>query len=184
MRKIQIILLTLIPTLVFSQQASVEKQIFEAQIGLFGVWGHYEHSVQRTTSVRYEIGLDNGWFLDSDNTVFYLAPALSVEPRFYYNFDKRISRSKRIKNNSGNYLSMFVRFHPNWFIISNKKLAEVVPDISIIPSWGLKRCIGENFNFELTAGLGGRYYFAKNNGYTSNYWEMDWNFTVRFGYTF
>ena len=175
-----IILFIIVPFFVQAQNASVENKLFGFQTGLFGIWGHYEKKVQNNISLRSEIGFDNGVWQNADNSVgFFLVPALIAEPRYYYNLDKRIEKSKRISSNSANYLSLFLRYHPDWFVISNKSTGSVIPDFSIIPTWGLRRSIGQRFNFETSLGLGYRFYFDSDN---SN--ELDLNLTVRLGYNF
>lgn len=175
-----LILFIIVPFFVQAQNASVEKRLFGLQAGLFGIWGHYEKKVQNKISLRSEIGFDNGIWQNTDNSVgFFLVPALIAEPRFYYNLDKRIEKTKRTSSNSANYLSLFLRYHPDWFVISNKPTGTVIPDFSIIPTWGLRRGIGQSFNFETALGMGYRFYSDSNNSK-----ELDVNFTVRFGYTF
>ncbi len=111
-------------------------------------------------------------------------PTLSVESRWYYNRKKRIEKTKRIDNNAGNYLALQTRYIPDWFVISNYDVGNVIPDIAIIPTWGLRRSIGRHFNFEFSVGLGYRYVFAKSAGFAKNEGKADFNLGLRFGYHF
>ena len=169
----------------FSQQVSIEEKVFGLQAGLFGIWGHGEFKVQNQIAIKGEFGFENGFGQTyNNNTVYFLFPTLVVEPKWYFNLEKRQTKQKRIDGNSGNYFSLFMRYHPDWFVISNVKFGSVVPDFSIIPTWGFRRKITNHFNFEMALGLGYRYYFAKGHGYSSNRGETALNFTLRFGYIF
>jgi len=175
-----LILFIIIPFFAQAQNASVENKLFGLQTGLFGIWGHYEKKVQNKVSLRSEIGFDNGFWQNSNRRIgFFLVPALIAEPRFYYNLDKRIEKFKNISSNSANCLSLFLRYHPDWFVISNKPTGSVIPDFSIIPTWGLRRSIGQRFNFETSLGIGYRFYFDSGNSK-----ELDMNLTVRIEYNF
>jgi len=172
-------------TLAKGQDISVEQSIFGIQTGLLGIWGHNEFRMSNELAFRSEIGLDGGIFGGSyyEGTGFFLIPLLAIEPRWYYNMNKRASKEKRTDGNSANFLSLRIAYHPNWFMISNQDV-DVVSDISIIPSWGLRRNLGQHFNFETGAGIGYVYYFAKNAGYSENEGEVTINILFKIGYKF
>ena len=64
--------------------------------------------------------------------------------------------------NQGNFLSIKTSYHPDWFVISNYDNINIISDISIIPTWGIRRNIGKHFNSE--TGIGYRYILAKMQG--------------------
>ena len=73
-------------------------------------------------ALRGELGLDAGfWGGDFVDDGFILAPVITIEPRFYYNFKKRVEKSKRIDGNSGNFISVKTSFNPDLFTISNNQ---------------------------------------------------------------
>ncbi|MCB0470165.1 MAG: hypothetical protein KDC51_06205, partial [Flavobacteriaceae bacterium] len=47
--------------------------------------------------------------------------------------------------------------------ITSEKNLEFITDISIIPTWGIRRNIGSHFNFETGIGIGYVHYFNKEN---------------------
>ena len=163
---------------------SVEESIISLQAGLFGGWISYEKQLKPTTTLKAEIGLDNGVWSNGSNTGFYFVPAFIAEPRWYYGLKKRIAKEKDVSGNSANYLSLFLRHHPDWFILSNENIGRVTPDLSIIPTWGIHRKLSSHFSFETSVGIGYRLYFVENTTSSSNYGEMDFNLTVRIGYDF
>lgn len=168
-----------------SQNASVEKSTSGIQLGL-GIWLYNETKLADKVSLRSELGLDAGIFGARN---FYevgriLIPDITVEPRYYYNLSKRVAQSKTIAGNSGNFISLKASYNPNWFVIPNNKVVRPVSQISIIPTWGIKRNVGKHFNFESGIGFGYRYYFSKTAGYTENQLDRTINLHVRIGYRF
>jgi len=168
-----------------SQKVSVEKSVFGIQTGLLGIWGHNEFKMSNKLAFRSEIGLDVGFWGGSfyEDNGFIMAPLLSIEPRWYYNISKRAAKEKRIDGNSANFLSLRIAYHPDWFVISNQDV-NMVSDISIVPTWGLRRNIGQHFNFETGAGIGYAYYFAKAAGYVENEGEVVLTILLKIGYKF
>ncbi len=171
----------------FSQTASVEPSVYGVQAGLLGFWAHNETKLSNSIALRTELGLDGGIIGRSffyDNTQFFFTPVLTLEPRFYYNLNKRVRKSRKISNNSGNFISVKTSYNPDWFIISDFDNRFVVPQVSIIPTWGIRRTIGNHFSYETGIGLGYVYYFAKSVGFRENEGEAAANLHLRLGYNF
>ena len=169
-----------------SQNTSVEKSVFGIQTGFLGIWGHNETKLTNQIALRSEIGFDSGiWGGDFyDKTGFLMTPVITAEPRWYYNLNKRESKSKRIDGNSGNFISLKTSYHPDWFVISNYDNLKIISDFSLIPSYGLRRNISQHFNYEFSVGLGYRHLYLKDTGYTANKSELASDLTLRLGYTF
>ena len=169
-----------------AQDASVEKSTYGIQAGILGIWAHREVKLTNEIALRAEIGMDAGFFGGSfyPKNGYLMTPVMTLEPRWYYNLDKRVSKSKNISGNSGNFLTLQTSYHPNWFVISNYDNVEIANQISIIPTWGLKRNIGKHFTYETGIGIGYRYIFAKSVGYLENQSETALNLHLRLGYRF
>ncbi|MCG9792937.1 hypothetical protein [Flavobacterium algicola] len=169
-----------------SQNTSVEKSVSGIQIGLLGIWAHNEAKLSNQIALRTEIGLDSGiWSGDYyDGTGFLMTPVLTVEPKWYYNLNKRERKSRRTDGNNGNFVSLKLTYHPDWFVISNYDNINIINDVSIIPTWGIRRNIGNHFNYETGIGVGYRYVFAKQAGYLENESETAVNLHLRIGYRF
>lgn len=169
-----------------AQDASVEKSTLGVQVGFLGAWVHNEIKLSNQFVLRSELGLDSGiWGGDYyDKVGFLMAPVITAEPRWYYNLNKRVGKSKRIDKNSGNFLSLKTSYHPDWFVISNHDNVRIISDLSIIPTWGIKRNLGEHFNYETGVGFGYQYVFAKQAGYGENESRLNMNIHLRIGYTF
>jgi hypothetical protein len=169
----------------YSQNNDVEKSIFNIQTGVLGTWINNEIKIANKFALRSEIGLDAGIFGGdiNDNSGLFLTPVINLEPRFYYNINKR--ESKNTSNNGANFLTTSISYHPDWFVISSNDNVDVYNQLSIIPKWGIRRNIANsNFNFEAGIGLGYRFYFLKQYGYSENDGEIALDLHLRIGYTF
>lgn len=169
-----------------SQNASVEKSTSGVQLGVLGAWFYNESKLSDKISLRSEFGLDAGIFGARNfyEVGFILIPVISVEPRYYYNLNKRVASSESIDGNSGNFASLKTSYNPDWFVISNNINLRAVNQISIIPTWGIKRNVGNYLTLESGMGIGYRYYFAKSAGYMENQGEGAINLHLRIGYRF
>lgn len=169
-----------------AQDVSVEKSVFGLQTGLIGVWAHHEAKLNNAIALRSEIGLDAGFFGGSwwDETLIVLAPSITVEPRWYYNLNRRVAKNKRIDGNSGNFISIKSTYLPDWFVISNSNNVSVIEHVQFVPTYGLKRNIGKHWQYEAGFGLGYRYLFLKQYGSLHNQSELAANLHLRIGYRF
>ena len=169
-----------------AQDTSVEKSTYGIQAGVLGIYAHREVKLSNEIALRAEVGMDAGLFGGSfyPKNGYLITPVITLEPRWYYNLEKRISKSKNISGNSGNFLTIQTSYHPNLFVISNYDNIEIADQISIIPTWGIKRNIGNHFTYETGIGIGYRYIFAKRVGYTKNEGETAANVHLRIGYRF
>lgn len=171
------------------QKASVEKSIFGVQTGFLGIWLHNESKLTNSLALRSEIGFDSGIYGGSvmfgDETNFFLTPVITIEPRWYYNLEKRLDKEKSIDKNSGNFIGLKISFNPDLFVISNQEGIQVPNQIFIIPKWAMKRTLGEHFTYELGIGIGYHHVFYE----IPNYHPDDENeaaldLHLRIGYTF
>ncbi len=172
--------------IVKAQNTSVEKSTYGIQTGVLGIWAHREVKQSNQIALRMEVGMDAGFWGGSfySKNGYLITPVIRLEPRWYYNLDKRVSKSRNISGNSGNFLTLQTSYHPNWFVISNYDNVEIADQISIIPTWGIKRNIRNHFTYETGIGIGYRYIFAKSVGYLKNEGEAALNLHLRIGYRF
>ncbi|MFT5963413.1 MAG: hypothetical protein ACI9L6_000115 [Flavobacterium sp.] len=158
-----------------AQNTSVEKTFFGLQTGFAGIWLNNETKLSKTIALRSEIGIENDFAVGDhySGAGFILQPVINIEPRYYYNLEKRNLNGKKTTKNSGNYLSIKTSYHPDWFVINSDENITKIADLSIIPTWGMKRQIGNHFNFETGIGLGYRVVYLKPNYRTANYQSVD-----------
>ena len=142
----------------YAQDAVVEKSMFGIQAGYPGAWLNNELRLSRIISLRTEAGLvfsSRKDFNRSPSTG--ITPVLTVEPRYYYNLNRRRERERTTANNSGDYFT--VRLSYSMYQFYNNRPGEGLNNLFIIPMWGIRRSYGNHFNFESGAGLGQAYYF-------------------------
>ncbi|WP_299313578.1 hypothetical protein [uncultured Aquimarina sp.] len=169
------------------QDPSVEKSIFGIQTGFAGIWVYNEFKLLNQIALRVELGLDA-----YDNDDFYpdagflFVTSTSIEPRWYYNLNKRSNKSKRIDGNSGNFFALKTTLRLDDLLIDfgGDDTAKIVSNLSIIPTWGIRRNIGKHFNYETGIGVGYIHYFSENSGFTKNKGEAAINLHLRIGYQF
>ncbi|HFA48661.1 MAG TPA: hypothetical protein ENJ95_06520 [Bacteroidetes bacterium] len=169
-----------------AQEAAVEESVWGIQTGFLGTWAHNEYRLAGQLALRSEVGLDatilGGSLYDGNSIIF--VPVITLEPRWYYNLGKRNARKKNISGNAGNFVSLPVSYNPDWFAISDLKNVRALNQVSVIPTWGIKRNLGAVLNYEAGIGLGYRYIFAKSAGYRNNKGEAALNLHLRIGYKF
>lgn len=165
-------------------KASVEKTIFGFQTGFFGIWANNETRLANQFALRSEIGFNmayvGGGFFGGNGLV--LIPTISVEPRWYYNLNKRVEKQRPIYKNSANFVSIQTTYIPDWFVVS--KLEVGVPhQITIIPTWGIKRTALKHLTYEIGGGIGYGYSFIENASLRFKS-DVAINILLRIGYTF
>lgn len=159
---------------------SVEKNIFGIQTGFLGVWVNNELGIANELSLRSELGLDFGIRGNSNTTTTILVPSLKLEPRWYYNLEKRAKKGKTIAKNSANFWALSITYNPDWFVISNEENLKVISTVAFIPKWGIKRTLGNHFTYE--AGFGVGRFIVLNDYEVDNNTAVDLH--LRIGYTF
>lgn len=107
------------------------------------------------------IGMDNYGGLTLVHKDYHLLTgALSVEPRYYYNLQKRRRKEKRTFGNSGGYLSAELAYLFPMAVSGGVHSAQL---LSVTPYWGFRR-VWRHFLFELAGGVS---YRVATNGETS-----------------
>ncbi|CAD7811851.1 hypothetical protein CHRY9390_02426 [Chryseobacterium aquaeductus] len=177
-------------SLVFSQEKeqSSKKTFFGVQAGFLGTNVYNETNFSKEFALRTEFNLETALFskddLFSEKSGFVMFPTISLSPKWYYNIDKREKQGKNTAYNSANYITAKVSFVPDWFLISNAETKDmrVYPMISVVPTWGIRRNFGKNFNYEFQVGIGAGKFLDNDNGFSSI--QVVTNLGFRIGYDF
>ncbi len=152
-------------TLKISYSQNIEKSITGVQFGLFGLELYNESRIGEKFVLRSQLALNSMAFWGGDfyrKSGYAIAPSINLQPKYYYNINKRSRKGKNIKNNSANYISMQTIYIPNWFVISNNDNIKISNQISLIPTFGIRRNFGGNFNYEFKIGYGYNFLLEKN----------------------
>lgn len=182
-RVLCLVCFTVITSFAPAQDISVEPRVRGIQVGTLGVWYHHERLLTPTRALRLEVGLDGGLWGGSfyPRTGYVLTPVIALEPRHYYNLANRAEKLRNVSGNSANFLTLRTSIHPAWFYFSNYDNVQVVTDISVVPTWGVRRVEGKHLTYEAGIGLGYQYYFAKKAGYDENVGNAVLNLHLRLG---
>ena len=170
----------------WAQDASVEKSTFGVQTGWFGFWLYNEAKLSKEIVLRSEIGISGEFYINGyyDNSWFLVGPTFSLEPKWYYNIKRRNDKGKSISGNSANFISLNTKFVPDWFYTTNNDKLIFFEQLSIIPTWGIRRNIGNHFNYEAGIGLGYIIYFRQRVSISENEHDVAVNLHLRIGYKF
>lgn len=164
-KTIFIIFFTGLSAFTFSQDDNtfLKKDIVAVDIGLLlpGIWINYERHLGGLFTLKSELGLGFGFgningFVPDDypNNYYAFTPIVRVEPRYYYNFNRRANVGKKTSYNASNYFALSATYFSNLFTISNVSGLGVERGVLLIPQWGINRTIGQRVNFEFAFGFG------------------------------
>ncbi|MGD1946883.1 MAG: hypothetical protein ACFB0A_11640 [Croceivirga sp.] len=105
----------------FAQQ-QVEKQQWSLDVLLPGVT--YEVGLSKKTTLNANLGFGFGLRGDGQNTEYGIYPTGILQYRYYYNFQRRLDKGKRIARNTGNYLSPLVAYTSGEPILGDYQINE------------------------------------------------------------
>ena len=118
----------------FSQNnPSVETSLTSIQAGILGIHINNEYKLSDKMVLASEIGLNASVFggFSYDKTGVVLSPTITIEPKWYYNLQKRMQRDKKYSDNNGNYLSLKTSYTPDWFVISNYEISKLYHNLQL-----------------------------------------------------
>ncbi|MEO6219833.1 MAG: hypothetical protein ABIO81_05355 [Ginsengibacter sp.] len=137
-----------------TKQPTIRKNSISADIGFVGSWLNYEKQIKQLLTIKTSIGAEGGFSFGPSTNYFALTPTLRLEPRYYYNFNRRVKLEKKTLYNAANYFAVTFLVIPNLFTISNAAGVEFESGLHVIPKVGIKRTIGQRMNFEFGIGYG------------------------------
>jgi len=169
-----------------AQKATVEKSHWGVQVGIHPLAFYNETKLLEKITLRTELGFGFGWSGLGSSAEWAVIPVIALEPRFYYNLQKRMEKGKRTDANSGNFVSLHLGYVPDFKITSHEYVI-VHPEFTVLPMWGLKRSVGKHFNFETAYGIGHRWRFKEYTDYNGKKThitdkEFFFGFRLAFGY--
>ncbi len=126
-------------------------------LSLQGVGLSYEPVVGAKTTIDFAAGIGAGTVVSEDRVeykFYVLRPSFyfSINPKFYYNRQKRIQKGKSVINNAGNYIGARMMYvTSNGSSNSNTRTRE---SLLFNIHWGIQRPLGQRWLFNAHAGLG------------------------------
>ena len=177
-------LFLLCSNILFAQKNHKENQLenlFKLDLGFRGIGLTYEPRLSDKMSLEFSAGLGGGYNISSSSFDYnwdFLNPAVYViiNPKLYYNRNKRLEKEKSISRNSGNYIGMAVKYTTP----SVGEVDRVVNSLLFNLHWGLQRPVGKRWTFNTHFGAG---YASDLSGFGGTiYPAMDLRFAYVFGY--
>lgn len=181
----------------FAQDKATD--LFNINLSILGVGVQYEKALNNNFTAVGSLDYSGGFrysnnYLYGSDFEYILTTNIELEGRYYYNFNRRISKRKNTSNNSGNYLALKAVYIPDWLTYSNSKNLSVDPQGMITFNYGLKRSFAQNFFYEFYTGLGISFYQDENlsfdpvnqtyGTYKSNTTALALDLGFRVGYNF
>lgn len=167
----RIILSFFLSTFLFGQEKATD--LFNINVSFIGIGVEYEKRISdnftAVAGIDYLGGFSytSDWYGESDFN-FIFTTSLNLQGRYYYNFNRRISKNRNTKNNSGNYIAFKMNYIPDLLTVSSNN-TYVDPQGSVTINYGLKRMFAKKFFYEFYTGLGLSFYQDKYNYYIGDY---------------
>ena len=167
-----------------TQPQPTVRSLVNIQVGIIGGYVSYEVRLGNQFALRTEAGLATNLY--SRIGEGYFTPNLTVEPRWYYNIEKRVRLNKRTRNNSANFATIAITYYDAVFKVRGGDDDDYVPQqIAFMPKYGIRRDIGRtNLNYEIALGIGYLLFLDDATKPTVKRGELAADIHFRIGYTF
>ena len=139
---------------IFVPSIGLEREQKISKFSTLSIGVNYQYTFLREYSpyINYSPS-SNGYQIQDQgvnvNTKLKAVPGASINYRYYYNVDKRVSQQKSILKNSANYIAVDLgAIFPRMFNENNQYDYQLM----ITPNWGIQRNQNKNGNFEFAIG--------------------------------
>lgn len=159
----------------FAQDSLMVQKNHSISIEVAGLTYNYETPVANKITLIGRLGLQSGvGYSSSFGSYYTISPAVSLEPRFYYNISKRKNHGKNILGNSANFISV-----NTWYVFNPvfEHKTSTSDFFVVTPQWGIRRVYWSHFLLEAGAGL--NYFFNTHGDY-----DLGLMLNLRLGYSF
>ncbi len=151
--------------LVNAQNGKVEKSQLKLNFLVPSIG--YEAGLTDKTSITFEVGTGFSFVAGSNrDTEISFFPYFESQYKYYYNFEKRAKKGKRIANNSANYISFIAVIQSQKPLFKNSRYNDQAVFIAG-PTWGFQRTYKKGFRLSLDLGVGYAYETLSNNSSVS-----------------
>ncbi|MDR1552271.1 MAG: hypothetical protein LBS69_02255 [Prevotellaceae bacterium] len=164
---------------VFSKSMISTQSNHIIDVGLISAGYTYEHAIGEHYTIGGGVGIAgligyaSSSFFD-EHWYYSFHPYVSIEPRYYYNLQKRLQKGKNVNGNAGSFFAVQCNYI---FKAIKKHNVLETSAYTVSPYWGLRRIWWNHLLFEFKAGLA----FGFNNYNDSNFGVQ---LGVKFGYKF
>ncbi len=133
------------------------QSLHSLKLSILSISYTYEKALKNQFSINSELILSGSIGAETSKNNFQLFGAtsslISIEPRYYYNYLKRVNSNKKTINNSANFITLHTSY---LFWSQNFKniLSKPKQSFDFIPEWGGKNALNNKFSIEYKIGLG------------------------------
>ena len=106
MKHLRLITFILFLIKVQAQEASSERSIWGIQLGIYPLSIYNEAKITNNIALRSELWMGYASSSSIYSSHWEILPYIQVEPRWYYNLQRRADKAKQTTINSGYYLSL------------------------------------------------------------------------------
>ena len=154
MRKITLLIFWLF-SIGITAQYGKNCEIRQLKINIFNPGVEYEMALGVNSTLDFRVAWQAAIEPASENPVedFDFFPAITVQNRYYHNFNGRDSRGRQIYGNSGNYIAPSVAiFSPDSRIVNNELIDGIHGYAGLV--YGVQRSYNSGLSFSIDAGAG------------------------------
>ncbi|QTV06350.1 DUF3575 domain-containing protein [Faecalibacter bovis] len=142
----------LLSSTIFAQEKATDLK--SIHINVIGIGASYEKALADNFTVLGNINYSTINFRGTNDSLdMDLTIKLGLEGRYYYNFDRRLSKGKSTLNNSGNYVGLKIDYYTDW-LSTYEGIGKDDDFVKLVANYGIKRNFGKQFYYEFNTGLG------------------------------
>lgn len=156
-QKSLLFLILIFPLFLYTQTQLSHSKLRGIQVGYPGVYFYKESKIFKELYIRNEFGIEryfNNQESDCNHRNKPFEPIVSFVPKWYYNMSKRDENSKNVSDLAYNYFSLNAKATINPNMLTGTQYVNSFNQLSIIPTWGIRRNINKYFNYEFSLGYG------------------------------
>lgn len=128
---------------------------FGINTGLIRAGVNYEKVITTSFTLNTILEYSGGFYKRfNGNTQYVFASSISLEPRYYYNRERRTLKGKNTAYNVGNFVAGQLSYAPLFGTVSSDDTVEVLDSFSVGVKYGLRRKVVQKLNFEFAIGAG------------------------------
>mgnify|MGYP003402513632 CR=1 FL=1 len=155
MKKYFLTLFLFVASCVLFAQQNIMKTEDLFKVNILNPGATYEKSLNKNATLCLDANLSFGLAINNNNSTFLTAPYLRGQYRYYYNFDKRISKGKDVSRNSGNFIALNTSYY--FKPLGNDVYISNYDELTVGGVWGFQKTYKSGFNLSAIAGLGNNF---------------------------
>ena len=154
MRKIAL-LFFLLPTILLHAQYGKNCELRQFKINIINPGVEYEMALGVNSTLDFRVAWQAAIEPASDTPIedFDFFPAITVQNRYYHNFNGRYRKGRQIYGNSGNYIAPSVAvFSPDARLVNGEIIDGIHGYAGVV--YGVQRSFNSGLSFSIDAGAG------------------------------